>query len=163
MQRTDERERTADPEVGADDDASEGPTEGRRGLRSRIGGRLGRVFSVKTFALALAASLVAMFLGGSIPIVGVVGRFVGLFAVAFAVGLASSRRRYLEVGLAAALASGLGFVFGVLTSALLPVGLSVLSDYGVGLAGVGAGSGLLVALAGHYFGRDLRDGLTRNV
>jgi len=162
MQRTDERERTA--ALGGDeDDATDTETAESRGLRSRLGGGLGRVFSVKTFALALVASLVAMFLGGSIPIIGVVGRFVGLFAVAFAVGLASSRRRYLEVGLAAALASALGFVFGVLSSALLPVGLSVLQDYGVGLAGVGAGSGLLVALAGHYFGRDLRDGLTRDV
>lgn len=158
MQRTDERERTAEF-GGEEDDATETETASRRGLRSRLGG----VFSVKTFVLALVASLVAMFLGGSIPIIGIVGRFVGLFAVAFAVGLASSRRRYLEVGLAAALASALGFVFGVLSSALLPVGLSVLQDYGVGLAGVGAGSGLLVALAGHYFGRDLRDGLTRDV
>lgn len=156
MQRTEERERT-DSAPTQDGDEETGGS--RLGVRRRFG----RVFSVRTFLLALVLSLGALVVGGAIPIVGLVGRFVGLFVVAFAFGLAGDRRRYAEVGFAAALASVLGFVFGVLTSALFPVGLSVLRDYGVGLVGVGAGSGLLVALAGHYFGRDLRSGLTRDL
>jgi hypothetical protein len=156
MQRTDELERSTSEET--DDDAARS-SGSRRGLRGRIGG----VFSIKVFLLALVLSLGALLVGGSIPVVGIVGRYVGIFVVAFAFGLASDRRRYTEIGLAAALASGLGFVLGVLSSALFPVGFSILQDYGAGIVGVGAGSGLLVALAGHYFGRDLRAGLTREI
>ena len=147
--QTDERGRS-DPAVG----------RGRR-LPSLSRPRLG--FSPRSFLAVLLLSVVAMFLGSAIPIVGVVGQFVGLFAAAFAVGLAGSRRRYLEVGLAGALAAALGFVALPLTSVLFPFAVRVLSEYGVAIAGVGAGAGLLASLLGHYFGRDLRDGLTRDV
>ena len=84
-------------------------------------------------------------------------------AVAFAAGLVGSRSRYLEVGLAGAVAAGAAFLLGTLTSVFAPIAGRVLADYGVAIVGVGTGAGLLVALAGHYFGRDLRDGLTRDV
>lgn len=162
MQRSDQ---LTDVDSLQTEDAVEESTD-----RSRRGGRLsrfvpsgGRLFSPRTFLAALVLSVGAILLGGAVPVLGLVGRFVGLFLVAFLVGLVSEQRRYLEVGLAAALASAMGFVFGVLTSALFPVGLSVLRDYGIGIAGVGAGAGLLVAVAGHYFGRDLRAGLTRDI
>ncbi|MFC6726003.1 hypothetical protein ACFQE1_16860, partial [Halobium palmae] len=57
------------------------------------------------------------------------------------------------------LLTALGSVF----ATWLPMATDMMSRYGTTIAGVGAGSGLLVALAGYYFGRDLRDGLTREV
>ena len=150
--------------------ASQSQSQSRSGstgfVRSRlpsIGGRLGGLFSVRTFLLALVLSVVAVVAGGSIPLVGVVGRLVGLFVVAFAVGLLGSERHYVEVGLAGAIASGAGFIVSTLTSAFFPLAVDLLSEYGVVVAGVGAGVGTLAALVGHYVGRDLRDGLTREL
>jgi hypothetical protein len=157
MQRTDQRE------WERDHSGSEGGAAESEGTGRRSSGRLGRVFSPRAFLVALALSLVALFLGGAIPIIGFAGRFAGLFLVAFLLGAVGSRRRYLEVGLAGALASGLGFVVSAVTSAFFPFAVNLLAEYGVGIAGVGAGVGLLVSLAGHYFGRDLRDGLTRDL
>jgi len=150
-----------------DDSAGFDADDGRNGRRDRgrlagVGRRVGRIFEGKPFLLALVAVTGGMLLGGSVPLIGAAGRFAGIFAVAFALGLAWSRRRYLEVGLAGALAAGLGFLLGVLTS-LFPVGVAVLGDHGVAVAGVGAGTGALTALAGYYFGRDLRAGMTRDV
>ncbi|MFB6093288.1 MAG: hypothetical protein ABEK02_09795 [Haloquadratum sp.] len=133
------------------------------------GGRRRRVLpttptvSLRSFLLVLALSLSGVVAGGSIPIVGSIGRFAGLFLVAFAVGAVGSRSRYLEVGLAGAIAAGAAFVLGALTSVFAPVAVSLLADHGVAIAGVGIGSGFLVAVAGHYFGRDLRAGLTREL
>jgi hypothetical protein len=125
------------------------------------GGRLPsfRVFSVRTFLLALVLAVGGLVVGGLVPVVGVIGRFVGLFAAAFGVGLVASRRSYLEVALAGAVAAGLGFLLSALGTTLFPV----VADYGVEIAGVGAATGLLVSVAGHYFGRDLRAGLTADL
>ncbi|MFC6989265.1 hypothetical protein ACFQJD_12095 [Haloplanus sp. GCM10025708] len=131
----------------------------RRSTADESSGRLGGWFSVRAFLLVLVASLVALVVGGSIPVVGLVGRFVGLFVVAFAAGLLADGRRYVEAGVAGGLASGLGFVLSSLATPLFPV----VAQYGVEIAGVGATTGALVSLAGHYFGRDLRDGLTRDL
>ncbi|MFB6250878.1 MAG: hypothetical protein ABEI27_04195 [Halobellus sp.] len=182
MQRSDERESESDLDVDTDVDvaslldeeqgessarASTSPDETAR--TSDGGGRLRGLLptapttSVRSFLLVLALSVAGVVVGGSIPIVGSIGRFLGLFAVAFAIGLAGSRRRYLEVGVAGAVAAGFAFVLGTLTSVFAPVAVSVLSDFGLAIAGVGVGGGLLVSLLGHYFGRDLRSGLTRDV
>jgi hypothetical protein len=170
MQRSDEAERSVDERV-VDLDLELEPDDGftpnddgdesssRRGLRERLAG----VFSPRTFLLALVLSVVAVVAGGAIPLVGFVGRLVGLFVVAFLVGVVSSERRYLEVGLAGGLASGLGFVVGTLTNAFFPFAVRLLTEYGVVIAGVGVGVGTLAALVGHYVGRDLRDGLTREL
>lgn len=123
------------------------------------GGRRRGWFSPRTFLVVLVVSVAGLVVGGSLPVVGLVGRFVGLFVVAFAVGLLANRRRYVEVGVAGGLASGLGFVLGSLATPLFPV----VAQYGVEIAGVGTTAGVLVSLAGHYFGRDLRDGLTRDL
>lgn len=184
MQRSDESEQSVD-ELLADvdrltDDESAGDadrdaatatstSDSSSSLRSRLGGffslrgRLGGFFSLRTFLVALALSVVAVVAGGAVPLLGVFGRLLGLFVVAFAVGLVGSERRYLEVGLAGAVASTLGFVVSTLTSALFPFAVRLLAEYGVVVAGVGAGVGALAALVGHYVGRDLRDGLTREL
>ncbi|WP_142859197.1 hypothetical protein [Salinigranum halophilum] len=171
MQRSDEAEQSVDDLLadvdrltGDDTDEStdrrqSAPTASRDASNSSGRGRLGGLFSVRTFLVALVLSLVAVVAGGAIPLVGFVGRLVGLFAV----GVLASDRHYVEVGLAGALASGAGFVVSTLTAAFFPFAVRLLSEYGIAIAGVGAGVGALAALAGHYFGRDLRDGFTRDL
>jgi MFS family permease len=182
MQRSDESERSVD-DLLADVERSTGGETARDGERenpasnsetvpsfasaspvssrgSSVRRRLGGLFSLRTFLVALVLSVAAVVVGGFVP---VVGRLVGLFAVAFLIGIVGSERRYVEVGLAGALASGLGFVASTLTSAFFPFAVRLLAEYGVAVAGVGAGVGALAALVGHYVGRDLRDGLTREL
>lgn len=162
MERNDSGRTSLRGRAGEDDGRG---TDGRLGLR----GRLRRVFSLRAFLLALVASLAGLVAGGlvpvvgSLPLVGLVGRYVGLFVVAFALGLWFEHRRYVEVALGGATAAALGFVVSVVFSTFLPVGVRLLSEYGTTVAGVGAGAGCLVAVAGYYFGRDLRAGLTREV
>jgi len=173
MQRSDERKtderidaaELLDDDIGSDAaDRSEPTQEASSGgrIRGALSG-VGPSFSLRSFLVVLVASLAGVIAGGSIPIVGSIGRFLGLFAVAFGAGVVGSRSRYLEVGLAGAAAAGVAFLLGTLTSIFAPVAVRILADYGVAIVGVGTGAGLLLALAGHYFGRDLRDGLTRDV
>lgn len=161
-----------DPAALLDDESERGDADaGRTGSggdaesRGRIRGRLptAPTVSARSFLLVLALLLAGTFVGGAVPVVGSVGRFLGVFVAAFAIGAVGSRSRYLEVGLAGALASGAAFVLGTLTSVFAPVAVNVLADYGLAIAGVGVASGLLASLLGHYFGRDLRDGLTREI
>lgn len=121
------------------------------------------IFAPRTFLLALAAGLVGLLVGGAVPVVGSIGRYVGLFVATFAVGLALSERHYLEIGVAGALAAGAGFVLNALSLSMLPIGASLLAEHGVTVAGVGVSVGALVALSGYYFGRDLRAGMTKKV
>ena len=148
-------DRLVELDLDVERDSAEATTSS--GLRGRLPSV--RVFSIRTFLVALALAVAGLVVGGLVPVVGVVGRFVGLFVAAFAVGLLSARRSYLEVALAGALAAGLGFLLSALGTVLVPI----VADYGVEIAGVGAATGLIVSVAGHYFGRDLRAGLTAEV
>jgi hypothetical protein len=164
MQRTDEREPSTtdfsvDSDLGGRSDTSGASSE----PSASSGGRSGSLFSPKLFLVALLASVVGAFVGGAIPLVGVFGRLAGLFAVGFGVGLVASQRRYLEVGLAGALVSGLLLVLSTMFSFFAPFAIDLVAQYGLAIAGAGAGAGLLASVVGHYFGRDLRDGLTREV
>jgi hypothetical protein len=135
--------------------------DGSTGGRSRVGlrGRVRRLFSVRPFLLALVLSTVGLVVGGSVPVVGVVGRFLGIAVAGVVLGLVWSTRRYVEAGLAGALVAGLGFVLSSLVTPQFPV----VAEYGVQIAGVGTTAGLVAALLGHYLGRDLRAGLTRDL
>jgi hypothetical protein len=133
--------------------------DGAGGGRFGLGRRFRRLFSPRTFLLAIVLSVVGLVVGGAVPVVGYLGRFLGIALAAFALAVLSSRRRYVEAGLAGALAAGLGFVLGTLNSALFPV----VADYGLQIAGVGTTAGLLAALLGHYLGRDLKAGVTKEL
>jgi len=166
-------------------------TDGDAGARAdaRSGGRLrGLVpspslpsfsvpFSPKAFLAMTVLSVIGLVVGSSIPVLGgvpVLGRllsFLGLFVVAFGAGLVGKKRRYLEVGAGAAVASAFSFVLGVVSRQLIRVIVGAIGSgsavdagtVGLVITGVGAGTGLLVALVGYYFGRDLREGLTRDL
>jgi hypothetical protein len=161
--RTVELEHTREsegPEASPDDERES------RGRLARLGRRLPGPtlprlrLSVRALLVATALSAVGVVIGGFLPVVGTLGRVAGLFVATFCYGLFSARSHYVAAGVGGAVAAVLGVVLSsVLGAALLPV----LAGYGPEVAGVGATVGLLVALAGHYFGRDLRAGLTREI
>ncbi|MFB6235568.1 MAG: hypothetical protein ABEH81_10415 [Halopenitus sp.] len=123
----------------------------------------GRAFSLKALLVAVAVLGVGAVAGGFVPIVGSLGRIAGILAAAFALGLLASRRRYVETAIAGAVVGVASAVLGLVTASVLPIGIQFLGEYGLGLSAVGAGLGVVLALVGHYFGRDLRDGLTRDI
>ncbi|EMA46788.1 hypothetical protein [Halococcus saccharolyticus] len=141
---------TAD-RVGSREHVSRGTDQGGSGLRDRAE----QMFSLRTFVVALALTAVGMALGGFAPLVGGLLGFVGVFVATFVLGLVGDRSHYPETGVASAAVAGGWSVLGNVT--LIAVGL------GVPLIAVNAGIGLLAGLVGHYFGRDLRDGLTREI
>ena len=159
--RTRTRERTAESEVGTEfevelgEEASDPEPAEEAGLRQRVGGRAKRLFSPRAFVAALLLSvggLVAV--DAVVPLPGV--GLLGVFAAAFLFGLVSERRRYLETAVAGGLAFGASALVGYVV-------IAALGGIGAPLAAVAGGVGALVGAVGNYFGRDLRDGLTREI
>jgi hypothetical protein len=146
-EETDTDGRAARGETGTDDGG---------GLFSRLGARTGRLFAVRSFLLGLVVIGVATLVAGALIPLGSVGGLVGTAAGAFGYGLVASRARYAETGLAG------GLVLGVATLADYLV-LSVFTGIGLALPLAAGAVGLVVAMVAHYFGRDLRDGLTREL
>ena len=148
---------------------SSGTTGDSEGRLAGVRRRAVRLFSPKAFLVAVVGAGIGMFAVGGlvgtlpIPFVGSVGGLVGLFVAAFGIGLVRSRRQYLEVTLAGALVTALAFTFSTLTAVFLPIGVDVLQEWGVTIAAAGAVLGGVASLLGHYFGRDLRSGLTREL
>ncbi|MFC6615771.1 hypothetical protein ACFQAS_12580 [Halopenitus salinus] len=128
----------------------------------------GRAFSVRAFAIAFVSVAAGGFLGGAllgiVPLVGgTLGNALGIVAAAFLVGAVGADRRYVETGLAGAGIGTASALAGLVSVGVLPVGIQFLREYGFGVAAFGAAVGLALTLVGYYFGRDLRDGLTRNI
>lgn len=166
-----ERDREFDTDdkfgVGTDDgfqfgtDAEFGETatvEGTTESRGRLAGvrtRLSSVFSLGGVGVALVFVILGMVTFSIIPFIGIIGTFLGIGAGSFVHGLLSGRPRYIEAALAGALAAGGSVLLSYLFVVFLGTGTTMLL---IGLLG-GAVSGTV----GHYFGRDLRDGLTRDI
>jgi hypothetical protein len=139
-------------------------TDSGPSLRSRLTPSIGRpslgisVPSLRSFLLAAVVVVGGMFAGSAVPFIGSVTGLIGLFLGAFLLGAASGTRRYVPVAVAGAGAA----VFATMMQGVLT--LTVVESLGLGpTAALGATTGILVAVVGHYFGRDLRDGLTREV
>jgi hypothetical protein len=154
-EETDRSERSA-----RSPDSSPGGGDGG-GFRTRLRDRRRELFSARTFVGVLALALGAGFLGGVVPLPLISGfaGLLGVFAAAFVVGLVSSKNHYLEAGLAGAAAAGITLV----VTSLNIVFIAALRDIGPEIGVIGAGAGLLAGLLGHYFGRDLREGLTADI
>lgn len=135
--------------------AGRGPETGRSGLRGRLAASANRLFSPRAFLLALVLCGVGLFAASAavpLPLSGL----VGIFAATFAFGLVSSAPRYAEAAAAAgAVAAGSVLVDFLVWTVFGGLGLPIVAVGGA----LGAASGAL----GTYFGRDLRDGLTRDV
>ncbi|MFW6018063.1 MAG: hypothetical protein ACOCPX_04520 [Halapricum sp.] len=144
---------TDDRPAAAEDRTAE--TSG--GIRARLAPRVGRLFSIKTFVVALVLTIGLAFVASAVvPFVpdNVTG-LLGIFLGGSVIGLWSDSRRYLEVGAAALMA-------GALTVLLSNFTLAVWGPGGP-LVAIGAGSSGIAGLLGHYVGRDLRAGLTREI
>jgi len=132
-------------------------TDTSRGIRGRIGRRIGSVFSVRTFGIALVLSVTLAFVAGAvIPFIpdNVTG-LVGIFLAGAVIGAGSGNRHYLEVGAAT-------LMTGALTILLSNFTIAVFGP-GVPLVAVGASTSGIAGLLGHYVGRDFRSGLTRDI
>jgi len=127
------------------------------------GGRLADLFSLKAFLLSAIVIGLGVGIGGAVPFVGTVGSLVGLLTATFLTGLIASQRRYLETALAGGSIVGLSFAVSLLTTGVLPVGMQFFQEYGLLFGGVGVVLGAGVGVVGHYFGRDLRAGLTQEI
>ena len=145
-----ERESTADADVATASD-------------NETGDRLGGVFSLKAFLLSAVLIAAGVAVGGLIPLVGTVGSLVGLVLATFLTGLIASQRRYLETAVAGGSIIGVSFAVSLLTTGVLPVGMQFFQQYGLIFGGVGVALGAGLGVVGHYFGRDLRDGLTQEI
>ncbi|WP_226040661.1 DUF456 domain-containing protein [Natrinema sp. DC36] len=151
-----EFDRTQDGGLEADGTVDSGSEPGSsRSWLSPITSRLslGRYFSPKEY-LALVGVLSAGVLAGA-TVLPFAGRMIGMFAVAFIIGLLASKRRYLEMSAAGVSVGGVAAV--ISNTVLIAVGS------GQPLIAVGATVGLLASVVGYYFGRDLRDGLSQDI
>ena len=120
-------------------------------LRSRLDSPL----SKRGLSIAFLLSSVCLLAFGFAFPLWIFGELLGLFVGGFAYGLATERRRYAELLLAGAVTGGAWTLLGNIGLALFTSALPLIATGVVG--------GGLVAALGHYFGRDLRDGLTREV
>ncbi|WP_312909687.1 DUF456 domain-containing protein [Natronosalvus caseinilyticus] len=127
----------------------------RRGgsIRARLSPS--RYFSLRSLLAIVLTLGFGMMAGGIVLPFSGIGRLLGLLAMAFVIGVAASRRRYLEVSLGGA---GVGAL-----AVLLDFAIFLPTDSGQYLLPIGAGAGLLASVIGYYFGRDLRAGLVRDV
>lgn len=154
--------RSSDEETGTETAAG---TDSQRGggLRARLSRltpsrSLGQYFSPKEFLAAALLLGAGVFVGGTVvPFVTTAGQLLGLFTVAFLIGLLASKRRYLEVTAGGVTA---GVVAALSEYAFYTIIGSASSRT---LLAIGAGAGFLATIVGYYFGRDLRDGLARDV
>lgn len=123
--------------------------------RDRLRSWAARWFALRPFVVqALLAAVGVLVVGGLLPLGGL-GAVLGILVAGFVTGLTSERRGYAEAAVAGALVGGAWAIVGNPVLALLGLGSSLVS---VGLVGGGFAASL-----GHYFGRDLRDGLTRDL
>lgn len=167
MSRSDEEvlDEIVDEEIRSEESASgrSAPDTDATNAGDGTSSRLAGLFSLKAFLLSAALIAVGVVGGGAIPIVGTLGSLGGLFVATFVVGLIASERRYLETAVAGGLIIGVSFALSLLSTGVLPVGMRFFREYGLAFGGLGVGIGALLAVVGHYFGRDLRDGLARDV
>jgi hypothetical protein len=124
-------------------------------LRTLYGRTLGRVLSTRSLGISFGLTVVFSLLFGLIPLLDIVGKLLGVGVAGFVYGLVASDDRYLETGVAGGLVGGLSAFLGNLL--LVSMGSTTR------LLAIGTIGGLVLALFGHYFGRDMRDGLTRDV
>ena len=129
------------------------PTRRERAKERAVG-----VFSPKHFLAALLFMAGGLLVGSAVPLIPGTG-FLGVAFAAFAFGLVSSGRRYLETGVAGAVVSVLGFVLFSLTT----FAVGFMNGLGPQVALLVGAGGFLAGAVGNYFGRDLRAGLTADL
>ncbi len=123
---------------------------GGSGLRDRLSSSL----DPRSYLLGLGAGLAGVFVVGDlIPLLPFDG-FLGVLLMTLLLGLLSGKRRYLPSAVGGAVAGGLGLFLSSITISIVTGGLPI---------ALGAAVGAAAGLVGHYAGRDVRDGLTRDL
>lgn len=130
--------------------AADAPADGDTETRGSLGTRLARYFSPTWFLGSAVAMLVLGGIGSTF--VPLVGGPLGLAAGALVVGLVADERKYAETAVA-------GVVLGALASVSGAVTIAFATGAILRIAAVGAAGGLVAAVVGTYFGRDLRGAL----
>lgn len=155
-ERETQRTRDVDVDVDIPDDVIDDSTPAESQERdSGFRERAKQILSPQSLLVALATIVGGvLLLGGLLPF-GTVGTLFGIFVASFLYGTVTDSRRYAELGLSGGIVGGLTAILGNLTLTLL--------GPGVPIALVGAVGGLLAGVFGHYFGRDLRHGLTQEI
>lgn len=147
-----------DDSPGGLDEPVEPPAESdtsRGTIGSLYDRTLGSVLSSRGLVVALVLTLVFTVLSGLIPFLGLLGNVLGIGVAGFVYGAIASESRYVELLVAGGAVGG--------GSALLGNLLVITFGSMTGLFGAGLAGGAIAAVVGHYFGRDFRDGLTREV
>jgi hypothetical protein len=116
---------------------------------------LSRFLSPLSLALVLVPPFLGSFLVGTLPLLPesistVAGAVLGLFVGGFVAGLLRQATQYSEAAIG-------GAIIGILTA------WTTNNGFDAPILGAGLVLGVLVALAGAYFGRDLRTGLTKDL
>jgi hypothetical protein len=149
------------PDQGAETEPTDDSSEAASGgLRSRLPSpslpSLGLPrFTLRGFGLSLVVCVGAFLAAGVVVPLGGVAGLVGVFGASFLLGLLG-RGRYLELAVAGAGTAAVG----ALLDQLL---LATVANVAAPLTLVGGTAGLLAAVLGCYFGRDLRAGVTRSI
>ncbi len=110
-------------------------------------------FSPKAYFALIMVIGAGLFAGNTV--IPFAGRMIGIFGAAFLIGLVTSKRRYLEMTAA-------GVSVGIVAAMFNFTLFAMLGSTGNMLA-VGTTTGALACLGGYYFGRDLKNGLARDV
>lgn len=120
-------------------------------LRSKAGS----IMSGQGVVIALVLSIFGAAAFSIVPFLDLIPKLLGIAVGTFLYGALSSENRYVESLVAGAIAGGGAVLWSHLLFSILSVSTLVL---GIGIVGGALGGAL-----GHYFGRDLRDGLTRDI
>ena len=142
------------PGEPVDEQSPSDATTGDR-VRRRIREGAGTVVSGRALLLSLVLVAAGILLAGQVLPLGVIGDLLGILVGAFLYGVGSDVRHYGELVLAGTVAGGASALLGNLVLSLVGAGVPMVA--------FGAVAGALAAVLGHYFGRDLRDGLTRDL
>jgi len=124
-------------------------------FRSRLQRGAASVFSPRIFLLGILLCFAGLFFAGPLVPIGGFGGLLGIALAGFGIGLVTEDTRYVELALAGVVTGGVGALLDHLVLAIVGVGFP--------LVAAGAITGGLAGLVGHYFGNDLRRGLTKDV
>lgn len=143
-------------EIGEEGQSASGESEAEsEGLQTRVSGRARALFSPRSFLIALLLTMVGLFAASTlVPLPG--AGLLGVFVATFLFGLVTEKRRYAETVLAGGVAAA--------ASTLLDLAVvAFLGGFGISIAVLAGALGGVVGGLGTYFGRDLREGLTRDL
>jgi len=141
--------------IGASRTEQSAATEQTGGMLSGLRQRASSLVTTRSLLISLFMTVTGSLAFGLLPLLGFLWNLVGIFAGAFIYGASTDARRYFELALAGAMTGG-----GI---ALLGNVILTLFGAGVPLVMFGIFGGAIAGVLGHYFGRDLREGLTSDL